>query len=168
MLTLKTFTTLVLSIGTVSLLLGCGNGGSGTSQGGNNPNGNLANKKVYSNDCHYSLLVNLNSIYTLHKEYEYYRIKKAESLIGSYHQMENTLALYSPISCQLPEKIVQEANLKTGALDDDEIKGFLDQMMNEGLLEYHQCQNSTYAKNDREKYQCQLITKFVKENGWIH
>jgi hypothetical protein len=81
--------------------------------------------------------------------------------------MESTLALYSPVSCQLPQKIVQEAKLKTGALDDEEIKGFLDQMMNESLLEYHQCQNQTYAKNEIEKTQCKRITDFVKDNGWV-
>lgn len=161
----KQITTMSLSILLSSIIVGCGNGGS--SKGNNSNAVNSPAAKSYSNECAYSLMVDLNSVYSFHKEYEYHRIKKANSLIGSYQRMESVLALYSPIQCQLPHSVVNEAKLKTGALDDEEIKTFLDQMMNESLLEYHQCQNSSYAKTEREKYQCKLINEFVKENGWV-
>jgi hypothetical protein len=168
MRTFKNKTPIFFSIAIICFLIGCGNSG-GSSSGGNSNNENLDTKKnkVYSTECRYALLVSLNQVYTFHKDYEYYHIRKADSLKGAYDQMERTLALYSPVSCQLPQNIVQEAKLKTGALDDEEIKGFLDQMMNESLLEYHQCQNPTYAKNEIEKTQCKSITDFVKDNGWV-
>jgi hypothetical protein len=161
----SSFTKQLFSAFILTLSIGCGNsGGSGNSPGGNN---NTPQNKVYSTECSYGLLVDLDSVYRFHKEYEFYGISKADSLIGAFHSMENILPRYSPIACNLQPDVVKEAKLKTAALDDDEIRNYLSQMMNEALLEDTKCKSPQYAKNNNERQACRNIEDFVKDNGWV-